>query len=138
MIKNIAILILLIASFKTVAGDKKQIKCLADNIYHEARGEGDNGMLAVGNVTMNRVKSKHYPNTICGVVWQYKQFSWTLNKPKINDIKSYKKSLKIANKAITGNDITNGALFFHTKDRIPYWAKSKKFIKRIKNHLFYR
>jgi len=57
----------------------KEIKCLADNIYFEARNESVKGQVAVASVTKNRVKSKHYPNTICKVVWEHRQFSWTLD-----------------------------------------------------------
>ena len=44
--------------------------CLALNLYHEARSERTAGMWAVGDVTINRVKSSSFPNTICGVVTQ--------------------------------------------------------------------
>ena len=44
--------------------------CLATNIYHEARGESYAGKVAVANVTMNRVTSPKFPNTICDVVYQ--------------------------------------------------------------------
>ena len=50
---------------------------LACNIYWEARTESVQGMLAVVEVTMNRVDSKKYPDTVAEVVWQHKQFSWT-------------------------------------------------------------
>lgn len=56
--------------------DDDQI-ALACNIYWEARTESYEGMMAVVAVTMNRVGSPHYPNTVAEVVWQNKQFSWT-------------------------------------------------------------
>lgn len=43
--------------------------CLAQNIYFEARNESTAGMIAVGQVTFNRVKSNQFPNTICEVVY---------------------------------------------------------------------
>jgi spore germination cell wall hydrolase CwlJ-like protein len=46
------------------------VLCLAENIYFEARAENFAGKAAVANVTRNRVKSKDYPNTYCGVVKQ--------------------------------------------------------------------
>ncbi len=58
----------------------KQAKCLADNLYHEARGESLAGIKAVASVVLNRVASKRWPNSICKVVYQRKQFSWA-NKP---------------------------------------------------------
>ncbi len=48
----------------------KQIVCLAENIYFEARAENISGKAAVANVTKNRVFSSKWPNTWCGVVKQ--------------------------------------------------------------------
>lgn len=54
-----------------------ELNCLALNLYHEARSEQTAGMWAVGDVTINRVKSVAFPNTICGVVKQGpKKESW--------------------------------------------------------------
>lgn len=58
--------------------DVDEMHCLAKNIYFEARGESLTGMIAVANVTMNRVDSSHYPNTICGVVYQARHSTWWL------------------------------------------------------------
>ena len=72
-------LILLLPSLSFAYGDadEAEVVCLAENIYHEARGEGIEGMLAVGHVTMNRVESSRFPDTVCGVVRQTKYIkSW--------------------------------------------------------------
>lgn len=50
----------------------REHQCLALTIYFEARSEPVNGQLAVARVILNRVKSRHYPNTICGAVFQGK------------------------------------------------------------------
>jgi len=56
---------------------RQEAECLALNIYHEARSERTAGMWAVADVTINRVKSIQFPNTICGVVKQGKVYeSW--------------------------------------------------------------
>ena len=47
---------------------QKQIDCLATNIYHEARSESTIGKIAVAWVTVNRVNTEQYPDTVCGVV----------------------------------------------------------------------
>ena len=52
------------------------IMCLAMNVYWEARNQSIAGQVAVAQVTMNRVASPDYPNDVCGVVHQHKQFSW--------------------------------------------------------------
>ena len=67
------------------------VKCLAMNMYHEARGQGSAGLLGVSSVVMNRVKDKRFPNTICEVVHQGPtRESWkTRQTPDPNDAKFY-------------------------------------------------
>jgi spore germination cell wall hydrolase CwlJ-like protein len=48
--------------------DHKEVQCLAENIYFEARAESFSGKAAVGNVTRNRVLDSRWPNTYCSVV----------------------------------------------------------------------
>ena len=55
---------------KRVQQARHERECLAQAIYHEARGEPEMGQWAVANVILNRVVSKRYPATICGVVFQ--------------------------------------------------------------------
>jgi hypothetical protein len=49
---------------------KDALTCLATAMYFEARGEPEEGQLAVGQVILNRVAHDRYPNTVCGVVYQ--------------------------------------------------------------------
>lgn len=56
--------------------DLDQMHCLAKNIYFEARGESSRGKTAVANVTINRVSSGRYPNTVCEVVYQAVHSTW--------------------------------------------------------------
>lgn len=58
--------------------DEDELQCLAKNIYHEARGESRQGKLAVANVTLNRVHSDRFPDTVCGVVYQARYSRWWL------------------------------------------------------------
>ncbi len=53
------------------------ISCLIKNIYHEARGEPDRGQLAVALVTLARSQDSRFANSVCGVVYQKNQYSWT-------------------------------------------------------------
>ena len=60
-----------------------EIYCLAENIYHEARGEADIGKQAVAHVVLNRVSRDDFPNTICAVIRQGPiRESWTTRKDK--------------------------------------------------------
>lgn len=58
-------------------GLHSELECLALNIYFEARGESIRGQELVAQVTMNRLRMRGYPKTICGVVTQPRQFVWT-------------------------------------------------------------
>ena len=116
--------------------------CMMKNIYHEARGEPIKGQIAVANVTMNRVAHSRFPNSVCEVVFQRKQFSWTLSRAKVHnqDIQFNNTIYIIALKAVTGRlvDYTGGATHFHTKAINPYWADSKVYLNTIGNHVFYK
>ena len=57
-----------------------ELECLALNIYHEARSESLAGQYAVADVTNNRVESKRYPSTICGVVKQAVLYEWGVQR----------------------------------------------------------
>jgi spore germination cell wall hydrolase CwlJ-like protein len=67
--------------------DIEEARCLAENIYHEARNQGTAGWLAVASVTLNRVTDDRFPDTICGVVFQAEtKESWkTKSKKDIPD-----------------------------------------------------
>lgn len=126
----------------------KELTCLATNMYHEAKGEGDIGWLAVGMVTMNRMQSKRYPNTVCKVVYQNNgkvyQFSWAgtkkkLTKPKkdlYNEIKELALLIYVHYEKLY--DVTDNALFFHADYVDPYWNKSMKKTTKIGRHIFYK
>lgn len=51
-------------------GLKREVQCIAENIYFEARAENETGKAAVGNVTKNRVLDSRWPSTYCEVVYQ--------------------------------------------------------------------
>jgi len=62
------------------ADTKKQVTCLAENIYFEAGHEPKEGKAAVAFVTFNRIRSGNYGDSVCEVVQQKTngtcQFSW--------------------------------------------------------------
>lgn len=116
------------------------VECLAKNIYHEARGEGLAGKVAVAQVTVNRVKSRQFQSTICGVVYAPSQFSWTLDKKKrVRDQRAWQASVQIARAVLTHAvrlpDFP--ALYFHTPQVNPRWNRGKTVVARIGNHIFY-
>ena len=128
------------ARTQSVIAKQQEINCLAKNIYHEARGESFQGQIAVALVTVNRVASKLFSNTVCGVVYAHKQFSWTQNKnKKITDEKAWSSALKLAT-AVLSKQVYEPkftAIYFHTRQVKPKWAKTKVITARIGNHIFY-
>lgn len=120
----------------------QELGCLALNIYHEARGETEKGKLAVAAVTMNRVKAKYYPDTVCEVVWQTKQFSWTGLKTKyhaVKDIKAWINAIEIAQLFIDGGNWpgVGQATHYHTVAVSPNWKDDDQLVGKVGNHLFY-
>jgi spore germination cell wall hydrolase CwlJ-like protein len=119
---------------------EKQLNCLAQNIYHEARGEPDSGQLAVAFVTLNRTEDERFPNSICNVVYQTGQFSWTKRNPKIKERDAWNDAKIIAKRAVflytEGKDNTRGAVYFDGgKHKQPF---HKRRTIRIGNHSFYQ
>lgn len=126
--------------------EKQQVDCLAMNMYREAGVESEEGKIAVGLVTMNRVKSKRFPSTVCKVVNQKTgevcQFSWKCAEglpPVDKGIYNYTK--EIAVRVFLGHhvmkDITDGAMFFHAKYIDPSWTTLKKTVV-VGQHVFYK
>lgn len=121
----------------------QEIQALALNMYHEARGEGFAAMQMVGEVTLNRVNSKLYPNKICAVIYQKSQFSWTVKKDKTPHEKDqWELALSIASKLINGdiNYFDNGATHFVNpkfEHPMPKWTNKLKVVAKIGNHVFY-
>jgi spore germination cell wall hydrolase CwlJ-like protein len=124
------------------------LECLSKNLYHEARDQGIEGLAAVAKVTKNRVKSPLFPDTICEVVWQRKQFSWTGNKNvEIKEKEVYKRIKNIAHLLLNYEIISpvQDSLYYHSDviygtDRKfePYWAKYKAKVAKVGSHIFYK
>ena len=124
----------------------KEVECLARNIYFEAGGEPNAGKIAVAEVTMNRVQSKQYPRTVCGVVHQRIkgtcQFSWVCEGKKNvrRNTNAWQDSVKIAENILISKQhygIIGNAKHFHAVYVDPEWAESKRVIKKIGQHIFY-
>ena len=122
------------------AFDDAIVEQLARILMGEARGEGAEGMQAVGNVVMNRVSHSWFPNTLGEVMSQpdaFSSFSGDITPEAMN----------IANDLLSNQleDITGGASNFHSFKEgssfiPPEWGDAKKYkhLKTIGGHNFYR
>jgi spore germination cell wall hydrolase CwlJ-like protein len=121
----------------------KDRECLELNIYFESRGESKVGQEFVGWVTLNRVMDSKFPNTICDVVWQDSQFSWTHDgkSDTPRDKTAWAAAQAIAEQVINtygvDTDPTEGSTYFHAHYVTPNWAKRFERVVRIDNHIFY-
>lgn len=120
---------------------KNDVECLTKNIYYEARGENTAGKYAVAHVTINRVKTGYWGNSICKVVYAKKQFSWTLAKKLPRpDSRVWAESEQVARKVLAGHRVRglSKSLFYHaTYIKDPKWADSRHEAGQIGNHIFY-
>lgn len=126
----------------------EQWRCLAEALYFEARGETVEGLFAVSEVILNRVASKRFPNSICGVVNQGTgrkfacQFTYTCDgRPEnIDDRRAWERVGKVARAMLDGAPrvLTKGATHYHATWVHPDWAR--KYTKTYAHgvHIFYR
>ncbi len=132
-----------VTAYNTSAQNADDVKLLAQLIHHEAGNQGVNGMIAVGEVVMNRVKSSLFPNTIKEVVYQKGQFSGVSS---ISSITPSETELSIAQNVIAGNMKVfqnENVLFFRNPSYAGYSASqnvnwgSLKWYTSINQHAFY-
>ena len=119
------------------------MKCLAQAVYFESRGEPLTGQLAVARVVINRAASGLYPRDYCSVVTQRKQFSFVRNGriPAADEgSTAWRRAKAIAQ--IAHQDLWDSeagdALYFHATYVSPSWARQKTQLARIDTHVFYR
>ena len=133
------------------------LMCMANNMYHEAKNQSMLGQIAVGQVVMNRVEDKRFPDNVCDVITEavtYKgtdkpvlhkcQFSWYCDGQKDEpdfDSKEWWDAKEYASIVLSGTimlDVTEGATHYHATYVRPAWAKTKTKTTRIDRHIFYR
>ncbi len=128
---------------------EKERTCLATAVYFEARGEPVEGQVAVAQVILNRVANVHYPNSICGVVYQNKswrnrcQFSFACDgyKDRIRDADAWQIAQDVADRVLDGNAYINdvgSATHYHATYVRPRWARTFLRLDKIGQHIFYR
>ena len=126
----------------------RDLDCLTQAVYYEARGEGRDGMKAVAQVVLNRVRHPAFPKTVCGVVFQGAarssgcQFSFTCSgvmRGRVNRA-AWNRSRDIATKALSGQVFSGvgSATHFHTTGVAPGWRNSLVQVSQVGQHLFYR
>jgi spore germination cell wall hydrolase CwlJ-like protein len=141
-------------------GMNKEVLCMAQNAFFEARGESFRGKVAVSKVVMERSKTEGFPNTACGVVRHVVvtankkrscQFSWWCKGPR--DIPLYDKRGEVKPKVYQmwydsvraallvynnkAGEVVDGATHFYaTKLVRPNWSRKMQKVEVIGGHTF--
>jgi spore germination cell wall hydrolase CwlJ-like protein len=137
------------AGYVTAAEQTRQLECLTRNIYWEAASEPFEGKVAVAQVTLNRMQSGKFANSVCGVVHQKNvfyekvvcQFSWYCeNNHKVRPVHKplWRESEEVAKKVLLEGfrlPSLKNALYYHADYVNPGWKLPK--IEQIGRHIFY-
>jgi spore germination cell wall hydrolase CwlJ-like protein len=131
------------------AAPKAERACLATAIYYEARGETYDGQVAVAQVILNRVRSRKWPASICGVVNQGVergekcQFSFVCHQagltPPHGD--SWDQAQTLAHEVLAGRAWLREsveATHYHATKVDPVWRAGLTPIGTFGSHIFYR
>jgi hypothetical protein len=124
-------------------------RCLAEAMYYEARGEGEQGEKAVAEVVFHRMRNGNYANAICAVVEEGAargqcQFSYVCDgsrsRPKSGA--EWQSAQVLAARILTGTEslsnATEGATNYHADYVRPVWASQLVRTAQIGRHIFYR
>ena len=126
----------------------RDLDCLTEAVYYEARGETVAGQAAVAQVVLNRVRHPSFPKTVCGVVFQGAhadggcQFSFACDgstrQPR--EPAAWRQAEKIAARALEGFVMPSvgSATHFHVAGLDPGWGPRLLRVAQIGLHVFYR
>ena len=122
--------------------NKNDVECLARNIYYEAGVEPITGKIAVGNITVNRVKTKYWGTHICDVVYAKDQFSWTKERKRAwvsLKGRAWADSKAAAEAVLSGLKVKqlDSALYYHADYVKPAWRDTSKRVLKVGKHIFY-
>jgi len=136
------------AAFIDPKDNARQMRCLSEAIYFEARSEPESGQAAVAQVVLNRVRSGIYPTTVCGVVYQDRnrpfacQFSFACEgrSLRIEEPGPWAVATRIAEEVVSGrnfNPLVSEAVNYHAAYVSPFWRGYLRRVDRIGAHIFY-
>ena len=126
----------------------RDLDCLADAVYYEARGETPAGQAAVAQVVLNRVRHPAFPKSVCGVVFQGArdgtgcQFSFACDgsMDRGREPTAWRRSREVAAHALSGFVMPSvgNATHFHVAGIDPGWGPRLLRVAQIGLHVFYR
>ena len=129
--------------FQQVADAPRDLNCLAQAVYFEARGEATDGQKAVAQVVLNRVRHPAFPKTICAVVHQRSgsgcQFTFACRSSEATpDSSAWRRAQDVARAALHGAVMgaVGDATHFQTAHGGPFAGLLR--VAQVGAHVFYR
>lgn len=121
----------------------KDCTILAEAAYYEARGESDVGVVSVLHTILNRVAHKAWPDSVQGVVYKPKHFSYTHDGSMKQGMNN---KIQVERISILAYDVLHGLIesplvgvtHYHAINVNPYWVHDVEYVAHIGNHIFYR
>ncbi|MDP1631844.1 MAG: cell wall hydrolase [Caulobacter sp.] len=128
--------------------DSRDLECLTQAVYYEARGETPSGQAAVAQVVLNRARHPAFPKSVCGVVFQGAssggvcQFSFACDGSmrKRRESGAWARAERVAARALSGEVMSTvgNATHFHTINVSPGWGPRLTRVAQVGLHIFYR
>ena len=113
------------------------VECMASATYHEARGEGEQGVIAVAHTILNRSRKSNL--SVCQTLRKMGQFSFVKRGVLPHAPSEYTMlALQAINGYNRGMDKSKGATFFVFHKCKPKWLKGMKRTVRVGHHSFYK
>ena len=126
----------------------RELDCLTQAVYYEARGETPSGQAAVAQVVLNRARNPAFPKSVCGVVFQRAgakkgcQFSFACDgaTQRGREAGAWRRAQTIASRALDGFVMAEvgSATHFHTLNVAPMWGPRLMRVAQVGMHVFYR
>lgn len=126
----------------------RELECMTQAVYFEARGETPAGQAAVAQVVLNRVRHPAFPKSVCGVVFQGAgkrvgcQFSFACDGSmrRGRESAAWNRAKKVASRALSGAVVASvgNATHFHTTNVAPNWGPRLIRTAEVGMHVFYR
>jgi spore germination cell wall hydrolase CwlJ-like protein len=116
------------------------VLCLAQNLYFEASTQPIDGLMAVAATVFNRQHSTQYPTSVCGVVYQPWQYTWTQQRSRWQSIPP-RKYMELARRWLAVPEWVRAQFppitHYHRTDVTPAWAAQLSPVMHIGPHMFY-
>jgi len=124
---------------KIVFHNKKEFRCLAENIFFEAGNQSYLGKIAVAQTVLNRAETGKWGNSFCEVIHSPKQYSWTLKPQKKPKGPLWQASIDAARAFQYGTRVSHieNVKHYHTASVNPVWDNNMIKVASIGEHQFY-